>query len=92
MDEANGKQPPRFRLSGLFWIGVVVFALGSGPLLITVLLARLGLTGDPNPNPVGFGIMAMLTFYPSIALVLGGLATSIVRYRSQRKRFNNHAA
>lgn len=92
MNEASKRQRPRFQLSRLFWIGIVVFAVGCGPLLITMMLATLGLTNDPNPNPVGFGILAMLTFYPSIALVLGGLVTSIVGYCSERKRFNDHAA
>ena len=46
------------RTSRLLWIGLALFVLGSGPLLITILLATLGLTRDPDPNPVGFGILA----------------------------------
>lgn len=91
MNEARERQRPRFQLSRLFWIGIIVFAVGSGPLFITMLLARLGLTSDPNPNPVGFGIMAMLTFYPGIALVLGGLALSVFRYCSANGRSSDRA-
>lgn len=54
-------------------IGVALFVIGSGPLLVTILLANLGLTRDPNPNPIGFGLLAFLTFWPSILLmVIGG--------------------
>jgi hypothetical protein len=38
------------------------------------VLASLGLTKDPNPNPVGFGIMAFLTFWPSVILMIVGVA------------------
>lgn len=58
--------------SRLFLTGLGVFLLGSGPLLLVILAANLGLTRDPNPNPVGFGIMAMFTFWPSIALMAVG--------------------
>ena len=56
----------------LFVIGSILL-LGSAPLLITLLLAALGLTEDPNPNPVFFGILAMITFWPSLVLMgIGG--------------------
>ena len=87
MNSFNKEQPPRFRLSRISWVGVLIFAVGSGPLLVTLVLAALGLTRDPNPNPIGFGIMAFLTFWPSVALIAGGLITSMVRYRSARKQF-----
>jgi hypothetical protein len=38
--------------------------LGSGPLLGIIVAAKLGLTHDPNPNPIAFGILAGLTFWP----------------------------
>ena len=56
----------------LFLIGLSVFVLGSGPLLLVIAAASLGLTRDPNPNPVGFGIMAMFTFWPGLALMAVG--------------------
>ena len=92
MTTSNKEQPPRFRLSRLAWTGVLIFAVGSGPLLVTLVLAALGLTKDPNPNPIGFGILAFLTFWPSVALMAGGLITSIVRYRSARKQFYDPVA
>lgn len=56
----------RYLRSRLFKIGLVLFILGSGPLLLIIVAASLGLTRDPNPNPVGPGILAMLTFWPSV--------------------------
>jgi hypothetical protein len=44
--------------------------LGSGPLLAVILLAWLGVTKDTNPNPVGFGMLAGLTFWPSAILMI----------------------
>ncbi len=92
MNEASNEQPPRFRFSKLFWIGVVIFAVGCGPLLATGLLATLGLTKDPNPNPVVFLLLAMFTFLPSVAFILAGFVISIIRYSLARKRFNHHMA
>jgi hypothetical protein len=77
---------PKFRLSLLFWIGLALFLLGSGPLLVIILMASLGATKDPNPNPVGFGILAGLTFWPSLILMLIGLVKSWKRYRELQKR------
>ena len=85
-------QPPRFHPGVLFWTGLVIFAVGSGPLLVTILLAALGVTKDPNPNPIGFGIMAMFTFYPSLGLIVGGLMAAFFRHRAAKKRFHNHDA
>ncbi len=53
----------------LFRIGLLVFVVGSGPLLLIIMASTLGLTSDPNPNPVLFGILAMFTFWPSILMM-----------------------
>jgi len=71
-----------FRLSRLFWAGLILLMLGCGPLLAVILLAWLGLTKDPNPNPVGFGILFFLTFWPSIILMVVGVVQSYTRYKS----------
>lgn len=63
----------------LLIIGVVLLVIGSGPLLIILGLAALGFGDDPNPNPVIFGIMAGLTFWPSTILIANGL------YRNYKK-------
>lgn len=53
----------------LFQAGFLLFFVGSGPLLAIIAASKLGFTGDPNPNPVVFGIAAMLTFWPSLAMM-----------------------
>ena len=80
------EQPPRpkFRLCRVFWIGSILFILGSGPLLTVILLALLGMTKDPNPNPVGFGLLAFLTFWPSVIMVIVGVVQSYTRYKSDQ--------
>ncbi len=69
----------RFWHSRYFVAGALLLVLGSGPLLIVGALASLGMTEDPNPNPVGFGILAFLTFWPSIALMVVGFARNVRR-------------
>ena len=88
MNMSVNQQPPAFKLSKLFWIGIGIFAVGSGPLLLTILAAALGFTRDPNPNPVGFGIIAFLTFWPSVGMILVGLAQSVMHHRAARRQFH----
>jgi hypothetical protein len=61
----------------LFKIGFWMFVLGSGPLLSIVALASIGLWPDPNPNPIGLGLMAFFTFWPSIiCMIIGAVQAS----------------
>lgn len=53
----------------IFLAGFMLLVIGSGPLLITLLAAKLGLIADPNPNPVIFGMMAGLSFWPGLILM-----------------------
>jgi hypothetical protein len=69
--------------SRYFMVGALLFLIGTGPLLTVILLANLGLTKDPNPNPVGFGILAFLTFWPSVIFMVLGFLTW--RRRSREK-------
>ena len=65
-----------FWRSRYFRVGALLLVVGTGPLLTVIALARLGLTSDPNPNPIGFGMLAMLTFWPGIILILLGVVTA----------------
>ncbi|MCW5574876.1 MAG: hypothetical protein KIT13_02160 [Burkholderiales bacterium] len=68
---------PRFLQSRWIRLGVAGLVLGTGPLLLAVAISYL--MGDRNPNPVGPGILALLTFWPSILLVLIGVIVTIFR-------------
>jgi hypothetical protein len=65
------------------WIGVCLLVLGTGPLIVAVQIAKL--QGDSNPNPVGPGMLCMLTFWPSIGMIVIGLASGLRRQRAQRR-------
>ena len=64
---------------------MALYVLGSGPLLITILLATLGLTRDPDPNPIGFGILALFTFWPSVILIVIGIARTVSRRQATKE-------
>ncbi len=58
-----------------WWIraGIVCLVVGTGPLVSIMVAAGLGMTDDPNPNPVLFGMLAGLTFWPSLGLIAVGI-------------------
>ena len=87
--ETTNLRPARFRLRPLAWVGLGVLVLGTGPLVVTLLAARSGLLADPNPNPVGFGMLAFLSFWPGVLLFVIGLAQSFAaRAKSRRDHAN----
>ena len=49
-----------------FRIGLLLAVFGCGPLLVILLLHTLGLLSDPNPNPVGPGLLFFFTAWPAI--------------------------
>lgn len=75
--------PPRFKLTVVFWSGLALLVLGTGPLLLIIVAAGLGLTSDPNPNPIGPGLLAFFTFWPAVTLIAWGLVAALLRYRRQ---------
>ena len=77
-------QRPRRRISRAVWIGLGMLILGTGPLLAVIALAWLGLTSDPNPNPVGLGILCVLTLYPSLGLMAIGVVRTVQRAMSKK--------
>ena len=79
--------PPKFKLVGMFWFGLILFLGCCGPLLLIILCAKLGLTDDPNPNPVFFGIMAGITFWPSMLCMIGGTISALFTHRKAKRIF-----
>ena len=76
----------RPRLRPLTWAGLAIAATGSAPLLAVIAAAKIGWLDDPNPNPVGLGILAALTFWPGLALAGVGAAWSVLDVLRERSR------
>jgi hypothetical protein len=64
------------------WVvaGLCLLAVGASPLLFIITAAALGLWPDPNPNPVGPGLLFGLLFWPAVICIVVGVA----RVRSRR--------
>lgn len=54
-------------------IGVALILFGAGPLVAIMVAAAIGLWPDPNPNPVGPGILAFFTFWPGVLTLASGI-------------------
>ena len=63
----------RYLSSNWFRVGLVLGLIGAGPLLFIIIAARIGLWPDPNPNPVGPGLLFTLLFWPSVVCMLIGV-------------------
>ncbi len=50
----------------LIQIGLVLVLVGWTPLWGIVLFAAVGLWPDPNPNPIGPGLLFFFTAWPAI--------------------------
>ena len=53
----------------LFKIGFWLALIGWTPLWSIVLLAEIGVWPDPNPNPIGPGLLFFFTFWPAVILM-----------------------
>lgn len=69
----------------LFRIGAAVVIIGSAPLIAILLLAKVGLWPDPNPNPVGPGLLVFVTFWPGVILMAAGIFRSAIRRPGRSK-------
>jgi hypothetical protein len=59
--------------SRLVRVGLVLLILGTGPLLFIIAAAAVGLWPDPDPNPIGPGLLAAVTFWPAVICIAGGV-------------------
>jgi hypothetical protein len=64
-------------------VGLLV--LGVGPLVLIIIAAALGMTRDPNPNPIGPGLLAFFTFWPGVGLTIAGGIVTLNRYNASRR-------
>ncbi len=58
--------------SPLVRTGIVLLVVGSGPLLF-IIAAAAGLWPDPNPNPIGPGLLSFVTFWPAVICIVVGV-------------------
>jgi hypothetical protein len=63
-------------------IGCALVVFGWGPLWTIVLLAAIGVWPDPNPNPIGPGLLFFFTSWPAIICLVIGVG----QVRSRRGR------
>ena len=71
--------------NGLFTAGLIVLVLGSSPLIAILLLAKIGVWPDPDPNPIGPGLLTFITFWPGVLLMIIGAR----RVQSRRRVTTN---
>jgi hypothetical protein len=69
--------------SGWVKVGLGLLAVGAGPLLFIIIAAAIGLWPDPNPNPVGPGLLFAITFWPAVICIIVGVIR--VRIRNGRR-------
>jgi hypothetical protein len=69
--------------SRLVQVGLAMIILGTGPLLFIIAAAAIGLWPDPNPNPIGPGMLALLTFWPSLICLALGIGRVWLRRRGE---------
>jgi hypothetical protein len=60
------------RANRLIIYGALWHVIGCGPLYFVMLRSQMGI-GDPNPNPVLFGILAGVSFFPSLIVIGFGI-------------------
>ena len=59
--------------SGWVKTGLVLLFVGAGPLLFVIVAAAIGLWPDPNPNPIGPGLLFFFTFWPALICIVIGV-------------------
>jgi hypothetical protein len=62
-------------------VGVGLLVVGAAPLLLIILAAAIGLLSDPNPNPIGPGLLFFFTFWPAITCIVIGVIRVRIRNR-----------
>jgi hypothetical protein len=65
------------------WIitGTVLILIGWCPLGAIILLAEMGVWPNPNPNPIGPGLLFFFTFLPAVVCLIIG---AIQAWRNRR--------
>jgi hypothetical protein len=64
-----------------WWIrgGITIIVIGALPLLAVILWSALGLLADPNPNPVGLGLLFVFAGILGCLLIIVGILLHALR-------------
>ena len=68
--------------SPLVKVGIGLLVVGAAPLVFIIFGAAVGLWPDPNPNPIGPGLLFFFTFWPAVICIVVG----VMRVRIRTKR------
>lgn len=60
-------------------VGIGLLIVGAAPLMFIIAAAALGLWPDPNPNPIGPGLLFFFTFWPAIICIVVGVIRARIR-------------
>lgn len=67
-------------------IGLALVVLGWGPLLAIIVLAAIGVWPDPNPNPIGPGLLFFFTAWPAVICLVVGVVRVQLRQSKDAER------
>ena len=67
-------------------IGLGILVVGATPLLGIIFLANIGVWPDPNPNPIGPGLLFFFSFWPGVIT----LSLGIWRVKARRHSTGDH--
>jgi hypothetical protein len=75
-----GNEVQRATYLGSWWVraGLTLLLLGSAPLLAIIAAAEVGLWPDPNPNPVGPGLLFFFSGVLATACLVIGVVWGVV--------------
>ena len=69
----SGSQRALYWQSNWIRAGIGVIVIGALPLLLVILAAKLHLLADPDPNPVGAGVLFFFSVLLGSAIALAGI-------------------
>ena len=77
----SGAHRPAYLRSGWVRTGLTLLLLGSAPLVAIILAAAVGLWPDPNPNPVGPGLLFFFAGVLATVCLAVGVVTVWLKLR-----------
>jgi len=66
-------------------VGLGLLVVGAAPLVFIIVAAAVGLWPDPNPNPIGPGLLFFFTFWPAVLCLLIGVVRVRLAHNSSNR-------